>query len=104
MKYLPGARDWSQTAAEGATGKDRPVGRAMAQSEALPQSGEQHVVRADDVTSPDDRKADLAALARRVALAGLFALTGRVALADLERAADAVERLAATLGSSLPEG
>ena len=81
----------------------------MAQSEALPQSGEQHVVRADNVPSPDHRKADLAALARRVALAdrvalaGHFALTGRVALADLERAADAVERLAPTLGSGLPE-
>ena len=75
----------------------------MAQSEALPQSGEQHVVRADNVPSPYHRKADLAALARRVALARSIPVPGRAALDDLGLAADAVERLAPTLGSGLPE-
>jgi len=76
----------------------------MAQSEALPQSGEQHVVRANNVPSPDHGKADLAALARRVALARSIPVPGRAALDDLGLAADAVERLAPTFGSGLPEG
>ena len=77
MKYRPGGRACEPgSSLEGAPGEDRPVGGAMAESEALPHSGEQHAVLADDVPSADHRKANLAALAGAAApsaAAGLLA-------------------------------
>jgi hypothetical protein len=50
---------------QGAAGEDGTVGCLMAQSEALPHSGEQYGVFANDIAPPDHRESDFAILASR---------------------------------------